>query len=255
VTDQGVGRVVRELRVRNRWRQADLARRARVSASTVSRVERGLLRGVSLDRLRRILEAVGARLDVVARWSGGDLERLMNARHSAMHELVATMFGQLPAWEIAPEVSFSVYGERGIIDVIAWHAASRTALVVELKSEIVDINDLMAKADQRRRLAPTIAAARGWRPANVAIWVLVAESRTNRRRLATHRTILRSAFPVDGRSMAAWLRHPAGAPAALSFLTNDQLVSPRTSLVRPRRVLPARPRSKATTQSGHAAAP
>ncbi len=24
------------------------------------------------------------------------------------------------AWVVAPEVSFSIYGERGIIDIVAW---------------------------------------------------------------------------------------------------------------------------------------
>lgn len=253
MTDQGIGRIVRELRTRYGWRQTDLAKRAHVSPSCVSRIERGLLRGLSLDRLRRVLEAVGARLDVAARWDGGNLDRLMNARHSAMHELVAAHVGTVAGWEIAPEVSFSVYGERGVIDLLAWHAASRTALIVELKTEIVDINDLMAKADQRRRLAPTIMATRGRQPARVAVWVIVAESRTNRRRLSVHRAVLRAAFPVDGRSMAAWLRAPVGAPAALSFLTNNQAVSSRTSLVRPQRVVQVRSRSRRTAQPGHAA--
>jgi transcriptional regulator with XRE-family HTH domain len=236
VTDPMIGHVVRTLRVRQRWRQQDLARRSRVSTSTVARIERGQLSGISLARVRRVLEALNIRLDLIARWNAGDLDGLLSARHSAMHEAVAGVFRKLLDWEIAPEVSFSIYGERGIIDLLAWHAASRTLLVVELKTEIVDVNELMGKADQRRRLATKIAADRGWRAAAVALWVVVADSRTNRRRLAVHRTVLRAAFPVDGRSVSSWLRIPSRPFAALSFMTNGHDARTRSSLAPTKRV-------------------
>lgn len=35
-----------------------------------------------------------------------------------------------------PEVSFSIYGQRGVIDILAWHAATRSLLVIELKTEM-----------------------------------------------------------------------------------------------------------------------
>ncbi len=88
-----------------------------------------------------------------ARWRGGELDRLLNARHSAMHELVAGRFAQLPGWQIVPEASFSIYGERGAVDVLGWHAARGMLLVVELKTEIVDVQDLLASVDRKRRLA------------------------------------------------------------------------------------------------------
>ena len=244
-----IGHVVRTLRVRQRWRQRDLARRARVSTSTVARIERGQLSGISLARLRRVLEALNVRLDLIARWNAGDLDRLLGARHSAMHEAVAGVFQRLPDWEIAPEVSFSIFGERGVIDVLAWHAASRTLLVVEMKTEIVDVNELMGKADQRRRLAARIAADRGWRAATVAVWVVVADSRTNRRRLAAHRTVLRAAFPIDGRSVSSWLRRPSEPFTALSFLTNGHHVRARSSLAATKRVRIAPHAQKATRDS------
>ena len=87
-------------------------------------------------------------------------------------------------------------------------------LVVELKTEIVDVQELIGKVDQKRRLVPRIAQERGWRPRSVAVWVLVADSRTNRRRLAAHRSVLRPAFPNDGRGMACWLRNPVSPLAA-----------------------------------------
>jgi len=40
-------------------------------------------------------------------------------------------------WLVAAEASFNRYGERGSIDVLAFHPADRVVLVVEVKSVIV----------------------------------------------------------------------------------------------------------------------
>ena len=108
--DARVGRSIRAVRIRKGWRQEELAEAASTSQDAVSRLERGLLGG----------------------------------RHSALHEAVAARFAQLPGWTAVPEVTFSIYGERGAIDVLAWHAATRTLLVIELKTEIVDVQELLA---------------------------------------------------------------------------------------------------------------
>ena len=129
-------------------------------------------------------------------------------------------------WLIAPEVSFAIRGERGVVEILAWHAPSRTLLVIELKTEIVDINELMGTIDRKRRLAPEIARARGWSPRVVAVWVIVGDSRTNRRRVQSHAATLRAAFPLDGRMIKSWLRSPAEGVRCLSFWT-DPLGSAR----------------------------
>ena len=51
----------------------------------------------------------------------------------------------------------------------------------------------------------------------ISVWVIVADGRTNRRRVAAHGAMLRNAFPADGRRMPGWLRNPKGSVAALSF--------------------------------------
>ena len=214
------GRIVRTLRVKRGWRQSDLAVRARVGRAAVSIVERGRARDLRLDLVVRIVEALGGSVSLQVQWQGGDLNRLLNARHSALHESVARYFTDLPAWVLAPEVSFSIRGERGIIDILAWHAATRTLLVIELKTEIVDGNELMGTADRKRRLAAEIGREHGWQPLVVATWLIVADSKTNRRRVAAHGTTLRSVYPADGRSINSWLRHPVGGLACLSFWTD-----------------------------------
>ena len=77
----------------------------------IGRIERGALATVSLGALRAVAGALDARIDTYVRWQGGDLSRLINVRHSAMHEAVATMFGAFAGWIAEPETSFSVYGD------------------------------------------------------------------------------------------------------------------------------------------------
>ena len=122
-----------------------------------------------------------------------------------------------PGWVVRPEVSFSIYGERGVIDILAWHPVRRALIVIELKTDIVDVNELIGRMNQRRRLASRIAAEREWDPLTVSAWVIVAEGRTNRARLAAHRILLRNAFPTDGRALRSWLRRPDRQLAALSL--------------------------------------
>jgi transcriptional regulator with XRE-family HTH domain len=207
---------VRSVRKRRGLRQADVGRLAHVSQSTVSRIERGHLGPVSTDALRAVCAVVDIRIDVVARWRGGDLDRLLNARHSALHESVARFFRFLPGWLVKPELSFSIYGERGVIDLVAWHSERRALCVIELKTAIADINELVGVVDRKRRLAARIVADFGWIPASVSVWVIVEEGRTNRRRLQAHASMLRAAFPADGRALRGWLSRPERPIAALS---------------------------------------
>ena len=222
VDDSGLARSLRAVRVKRGWRQADLASAAGVSQSTVSRIEVGNFDEMPLVVLRRVAGALGIRLTVEARWRGGELDRLLGARHSAMHEEVARLFATMPDWTAVPEVTFAIYGERGAIDILAWHAASRSLLVIELKTEIVDVQELVGTLDRKVRLAAKIAAERSWSPASVSVWLLVAEGPTNRRRVEAHGSMLRGAFPIDGRSITAWLRAPQGRVAALSFLSSTR---------------------------------
>lgn len=214
-----MGLVVKTLRQRKRWRQEDLARLARVSRQLVGRIEAGRIDGVDVRRLRRVAGAVGARVEYQIRWPGEDIDRLLNARHAAMHEAMARVFRELEEWIAVPEVSFSIFGERGVIDIVAWNPRRRALLIVELKTALVDVNDLMGTMDRRRRLARRIARDHGWDPRTVSVWVVLADTPTNRRRLAAHATVLRAAFPADGRTMRGWLRNPSTAVSALSFLS------------------------------------
>lgn len=185
----------------------------------ISLIERGHLDRTSLHTLRRVAAVLDIRLDVVARWRGGELDRLLNSRHAALADAVTRWLGRLNGWTVAPEVSFAIYRERGWIDLLAWHAPTRTLLVIEIKTDIVDIHDLVGTMDVKTRLAAKIGRERGWHAAVVASWVVIGEAPTARRRVADHAALLRAAFPHDGRTMRRWLRQPSGSVAALSFFS------------------------------------
>jgi transcriptional regulator with XRE-family HTH domain len=216
--DQRVGATIRAVRVRRGWRQTDLATRSGVSPATISRLERGHPGSLTLDTIRRVSAALDIRVDLVPRWRAGDLDRLLNAKHSELHELVARWFArELPAWILAPEVSYSIYGERGVVDIVAWHPGRRAILVIELKTDIVDVNQLIGKVGEKARLIRQIVRDRGWDPLTISTWVIVADGRTNRARLASHHAVLRAAFPSDGPQVRRWLANPVDAIAGLSM--------------------------------------
>jgi len=217
--DLRLGRLLRAARLRRGWRQADVVARAGVGEGTVSRLERGEIRVVTVGTLRRVAAALEVQIDLAGRWRGGEGERLLSRRHSALADAVAQRLREL-GWIVRPEVSFSVYGERGVIELLAWHPAHRSLLVIELKTEIVDVGELLATFDRKRRLSPGLAGDLGWRPAVVSAWVVAAESTADRRRVAAHASLIRSALPGDGRLLRYWLADPATPSAGLAFWSN-----------------------------------
>jgi hypothetical protein len=185
----------------------------------VSRIERGHLRPLSVDAILRVAEALEIRIDWSPRWRGGDLDRMLNAGHAAMHNSVARRFRRLP-WLMAPEVTFSIYGERGTIDILAFHPPTGALVVIELKTELVDVQDLIGSFDRYRRLAANVARDRGWIARSVSCWVVFRDTPTNRRRVSAHADVLRASYPDDGRTMRRWLWAPVGSVAGLSFIAD-----------------------------------
>jgi len=210
--DQRIGWTLRSIRVGKRWRQEDLAARAKVSRWVVMRIEQGRIASMPFGKLRAVATALDARIDAVIRWQGGDLSRLVSARHARMHEVLARYFQSLPGWIIEPEVSFSIYGERGIIDILAWHPTSRILLVIELKTEIVDVNEMLGALDRKRRLAATIAAERKLNPVAIATWVVVADSSDQPPRGGRSRNRAASEAAI-GRAQVAGVAAPTAWPS------------------------------------------
>jgi hypothetical protein len=122
-------------------------------------------------------------------------------------------------WEVDVEVSFSIYGERGSVDVLARHPATGLVAVVEVKASIGEVGGTLIGIDRKERLAPAIARERGWRCTGVAKLLVVAEGNTARDRINRHRDSFRLALPATTRDCLAWIRKPTlTAPAGILFI-------------------------------------
>ncbi|MEW5989865.1 MAG: helix-turn-helix domain-containing protein [Chloroflexota bacterium] len=237
--DRTVGLVLRALRRRRRWTQDELSKRAGCSQSQVSIVEAGHLGAVQVDRVRRLFAAVDARLELLSRWRGADLERLLDQAHS---ELVAEVVRrlELAGWDVAIEVTYSEYGERGSIDVLGTHPLRRAALVIEVKSDLPSAEGVGRKLDEKTRLAPKIVLDRfGWRPAAVGRLLVLPE--TGRLRRLARIPAIAAMLPADAVAVRRWLRSPTGSLAATWFLPDIGVRNPRRVSGPPRRV-PGPPR-------------
>ena len=214
-----MGAKIRALRQRQGWRQSDLARRAAVSQGVVSLVERGRLELVSLDRLRRVARELDADLVIQVRWRGGDLDRLLDEGHAGLVGAVMEWLHRL-GWDVRAEVSYSVYGERGSIDILGWHPATRTLLVVEVKTELTSIEEALRKHDEKVRLAPRIAREHlGWDSVGASSLLVLPSQSRSRRRVERHAGVLDVAHPARGGAVRTWLRAPVGRIAGLVFVS------------------------------------
>ncbi len=238
--DVWIGARFRALRQRLAWRQQDLAARAGVSQHVVSLIERGRLEEVSLAKIRRVARALDADFSSQLRWRGGDLDRLADEGHAAIVDRAVALLGQ-GGWELRVEVSYSVYGERGSIDVLAWNAGERVLLVVEVKTELVAIEETLRKHDEKARLAARIAAEQfGWNARLVARLLVLPSLPTPRRRVARHAGVMLAAYPDRGTELRRWLVAPTRrAVAGLLFLEGV-----RSSALGRKRIRRSRPRQR-----------
>ena len=67
-------------------------------------------------------------------------------------------------WTVIVEGSYSEYGERGSIDILAVLPDARVGVVIEVKTDLTSVEATIRKHGQKARLAPSIVARRwGWR--------------------------------------------------------------------------------------------
>jgi transcriptional regulator with XRE-family HTH domain len=214
------GRQFRALRIRLQQRQSDVSGGAGLSRSLVASIDRGQLDGVTVGSLVRAANALGAEVDIRLRWRGEQLDRLIDEAHAALVEAtVAWLVGH--GWLVDVEVSFSIWGERGSIDVLGFHPASGCLLVVEVKSVVPDSQSTLHGLDRKARLAQEIVKDRPWAIRSVSRLLVVGASATSRRRVARLAATWDVALPARGTTMRRWLAAPSGAIAGLLFVAYD----------------------------------
>ncbi len=218
--DVRVGSVLRAVRMRRGLRQSDVAKAAGISQAVVSLVERGDLEHSSLRALRQVAASVGVSLPFAPRWRGADLARLLDERHAAMVGLVAERV-ERRGWQVLPERTFSIQGGRGSIDILGWHSGRRALLIVEVKTVLVDMQDMLSTLDRKRRLAPVIARELGWRPLAIAAIVVLPEETQARHAVYRNERLLHAALPARTLEIRRWLVDPRADLRGIWFLLNN----------------------------------
>lgn len=191
-----LGSEIREARLASGLSQAALADAARISASEVSRLELGLVRGASVLMLARLLAIVGLRLSAKAYPDGSPLRDAAHAR--LLGRLGATL---PPGVRLRLEVPLEIEGAG----MRAWDAeivGSSWTCKVEAETRLRDLQAVV------RRIALKIADDRA-----DCVILLVAASRANAAVLREFRPLLRANFPLGTRQMLTSLRR-GEAPSA-----------------------------------------
>lgn len=200
-----------------------LGQRLGISQSEMSRWEREALEGCSVAKTEQWATALGAQLTLDLRVDG---ERPMtDARHAQIQSWLTGLL-RAAGWIVEPEASFNHYGDRGRVDLLAYHPARRILLVVEIKTRIEDAQDMLGRLDIKRRVATFMARERRWDVTTVIPALIVREGSTARRRIAAHEALFAS-FVLRARAARAWLSRPSGPePTGVLLMVSPEATIP-----------------------------
>jgi transcriptional regulator with XRE-family HTH domain len=218
--DSQFGAAIRAVRLRRSMTQEQLAELAGVSRPIVSLVERGRAEETSVRTVRQVAAILGVSVTLNARWRGAEMAKLLDEAHSA---LVGSVVARLTAagWIVLPEHTFSIWGERGSIDVLAWHPGRRALLCIECKTKLPDLQDVLSTMDRKRRLAREIAKLEGWDPAFIGSVLTVPDQKWARNAVRRSAAVFDAALPARTVETRRWLACPSGDLRAIWFLAND----------------------------------
>jgi transcriptional regulator with XRE-family HTH domain len=220
---QRFGRLVRAIRTSNGETQAAVARRAGISQTVYSRAERGHAAELKLSALERIAMALDANLIIDLRYQGGLADRLIDRAHASIVEVVIAALRRA-GWDIVVEFSFNVFGERGSVDILGWHAATRTLLIIEVKSRFTDLQDMLLSLGRKLRLVPDeVRRELDWDPIAVGRIVVAPGTTENRNVINRHRATFDTALPAQATAIRRWIRAPHGPIAGVWLLSSDTL--------------------------------
>jgi hypothetical protein len=176
-----------------------------VPQSLISTLERGITTDLRLSDVDRILRALGVRyrldLDPPAIEPHHQVD-LVHARCVSHVERRLRAIG----WEVAREVEIGGDRSRGWIDLLAWRPDRRTLLVVEIKTEILDIGAIERQMNWYEREARAAARRLGWHARSIGAALLVLQSDANERTISANRVLLGSAFPIRATALGNALR-------------------------------------------------
>jgi transcriptional regulator with XRE-family HTH domain len=263
--DEQVGRLFRTVRIQRGLRQRDIAAVVGCSQRWIAEIELGRFDAMPVGTVRRVGDVLEIRVLLDAWWRRGDAGRLLDSVHATIVERTLRALTDA-GWVVQPEWSFNHFGERGSVDIAAWHEATRTLLLIEVKSRIGDVQELLHTFDRKVRIAPQLLAKeRGWHALRVATLLVVADSRAARTVVERHATTFDAVWPERTIRAKRFVERPEAERAfrgAIWFLkegseTGGAIIQPQRvrqpsdgSKTRANPTKPWRTRSTATSRAG-----
>ena len=197
---RSLGASVRAVRVALGLSQRVLGERIGRSQVYVSLVERGRVPGLSITEADSLCGALGATL--VLGIEAPVLLAGSRQRDAAHARCVAYVMRRLTkeGWIVRREVQIGTPARPGWIDVLAFHPELRVLLVIEIKTELIDLSGLERQLGWYAREARHAAGSLGWSAAEVV-------------RLRENAAGIGQAFPRRWRDLIAVVRGGVHAAA------------------------------------------
>jgi len=138
---------------------------------------------------------------------------------------------------VEAELTYSHFGERGSIDLVAFRPVVGALLVVEVKTEITSVEATLRKHDEKVRLGASLVRDRiGWQPRSTSRLLVLPAGSTPRRHVARHAPVFDRAYPLRGVALRAWLRAPSGQARGLLFVSSTNGIGVGRALTSRRRI-------------------
>jgi hypothetical protein len=174
---------------------------------------------MTLRTIRRVGDAAGVRLELAPRMSAAEVTNLLDAGHARLVEIALRLFRE-NAWDAVVEYTFNHFGDRGSVDILGWHAATATLVIVEVKTRLLDVQELLGTLDRKCRVVPMLVAReRAWRASAVGRLLIVEDRVAARRVVKSHANTFDAAIPARTRLVRAWIAAPDGPLAGIAFLS------------------------------------
>lgn len=211
---------IRSIRVAVGIGQRAVGARINRSQGYVSLVERGRVAGLSIAEADVIARSLGATLVL-----GVEAPVLLGGarqRDAAHARCVAYVARRLAAagWIVRREVAIGTRERPGWIDILAFNPEARVLLVIEVKTDLVDIGGLERQLDWYEREARNRSRDLGWEPSRIMATALVLATAANDERIRANSISLRQVFPLRWRDLMSVIRgaQPNGSGWGLAMI-------------------------------------
>lgn len=192
-----------------------------MAQQTVSLLERGKADDSTLRTIKKVAAPLGITVGVVLRWKGPELDRLLDARHAGLVKAVVSRLGE--GWQVVVEYTFNRYGDRGSVDVLAWHASARALLLIEVKSELDSVEAVLRSMNTKSRVVPELLANDpGWHAKSIASILVLPDESTARPAVDRMSPVFDVSFPGRTVAIRRWLRKPAEHLRGVWFLADTR---------------------------------